>query len=72
MLTPAMVRKWGNSLDLIIPTDLVRSRGLRDGDIVDIEIRRRARSPEELCGTYKFRTGLARLLVEMEEGWEDR
>ena len=68
----AKVKKWGNSLGLIVPADVVRSRGIRDGDVVDIEIRRKARSPEELGGTVRFRTDVARLLAEMEEGWEDR
>ena len=68
----AKMKKWGNSLGLIVPADVVRIRGLRDGDVVDVEIRRKVRSPEELCGTVKLRMNLATLLAEMEEGWEDR
>ncbi len=68
----AKVKKWGNSLGLIVPADLVRTKGLRDGDMVDFEIKRKVRSPEELCGTIKLKMGLADLLAEMEGGWEDR
>ena len=34
----AKVKKWGNSLGLIIPKDIVRAEDLNTGDTVKIEI----------------------------------
>ncbi|MBI4415351.1 MAG: AbrB/MazE/SpoVT family DNA-binding domain-containing protein [Euryarchaeota archaeon] len=68
----AKVKRWGNSLGLVVPAPVVREHGLRDGDVVEVEIRRRIPHPHELAGTVKFRTPLHVLLREMEEGWEDR
>jgi len=65
------VRRWGNSLGLIVPADVARARGLRDGDQVDIEIRKRVPTIEELAGSFQLRTDLKTLLREMEEGWDD-
>lgn len=68
----AKVKRWGNSLGLIVPADVVRDRGIRDGDVVDVEFRRRVPPPEELGGTVRFRRTLSAHLKEMEGGWEDR
>ncbi len=66
----AKVRKWGNSLGLLGPAPVVRAHGLRDGDCVEIELRRIPHL-HELGGTVKFRTPLHVLLREMEQGWDD-
>ena len=66
------MKKWGNSLGLIVPVEVARDQALKEGDMVEFEIRRRIPSPEELCGTVKFHTDLRTLLREIEEGWEDR
>ena len=71
MVMLAKVKKWGNSLGLIVPADVVRSQGIRDGDVLEVEIRRKSPSPEELGGTVEFKTDLAALLREVEEGWKD-
>ncbi len=66
------VKRWGNSLGLIVPADIVRSQGLRDGDTIQIDFRGRIRTFEELGGSIHLRTNLRTLLREMEEGWDDR
>jgi len=68
----AKVKRWGNSLGLIVPAGVVKSQGIRDGDVIEVEIRRRSPSLEELGGTVEFKTDLGTLLREVEEGWEDR
>ena len=68
----AKVKKWGNSLGMIVPADLVRSHGLRDGDTIQVDFKGRVRTVEELAGSIKLRTNLRTLVREMEEGWDDR
>jgi len=67
----AQAKKWGNSLGLIVPAELVRSQNIRNGDYLEIEIRRKIPRPDELSGTWKFRRNLRELIREMEAGWND-
>jgi antitoxin MazE len=60
------VAKWGNSLAVRLPAELVRELGLREGDEVALRaedggfaIRREARPEEVLAGLRKFRGRLA-------------
>jgi len=67
----ATVKKWGNSLGLVVPAEVAKAHGLKPGDMLEVEFRRRVRSPEELSGTMKFRKDLWSVLREIEEGWDD-
>ena len=60
------VAKWGNSLAVRLPAELVRELGLREGDEVALRaedggfaIRREARPEEVLAGLRRFRGRLA-------------
>ena len=65
------VKRWGNSLGLIVPAEVARSQNIRDGDYLEVEIRRRVPTPSERSGTWKFRRNLSELIREMKEGWDD-
>ena len=59
------VAKWGNSLAVRLPADLVRELGLKEGDQVDlvkddgtILVRRQTRADEVLQGLRRFRRKL--------------
>ncbi len=67
----ATVKKWGNSLGLVVPADVAKAHGLKPGDTLEVEFRRRVRSMEELSGTMRFRRDLLTVLREMEAGWDD-
>jgi len=64
-------KKWGNSIGLVIPAEVVHDEGIRPGDAVELVVRRRVPRLEELGGTLKLRHKLEDLLREMEEGWDD-
>ncbi len=49
------VKRWGNSLGLIVPAEVARRQNIRDGDYLEVEIRRRVPTPSELS----------------KEGWDD-
>lgn len=60
------VAKWGNSLAVRLPAELVRELGLREGDEVSLHaeaggfaVRREARPEEVLAGLRRFRGRLA-------------
>lgn len=56
---------------LIVPAQVARDRGFHDGDLIEVEFRRKIPSLEELSGTIKFRTSLRTLMKEVKEGWDD-
>jgi len=56
------VAKWGNSLAVRLPADLVRELGLKEGDRIDVvtdagvmKVRRLPRADEVLAGLRPFR-----------------
>ena len=67
----AKAKKWGNSIGLVIPAEIVKRERIRPGDAVELVVRRRLPRLEELGGTLKLHHKLEDLLREMEEGWGD-
>ena len=56
------VAKWGNSLAVRLPAELVRELGLKEGDQIDLvkdegalKVRRQPRADEVLEGMRRFR-----------------
>ncbi len=56
------IAKWGNSLAVRLPADLVRELGLREGDDIELvpgrdglAVRRHERPEEILAGLRRFR-----------------
>ena len=56
------IAKWGNSLAVRLPTELVRELGLKEGDRLDllkddgaVKVRRLPRAEEVLAGLRQFR-----------------
>jgi len=56
------VAKWGNSLAVRLPAELVRELGLKEGDQIDlikddgqVKVRRLARADEVLTSLRRFR-----------------
>ena len=56
------VAKWGNSLAVRLPAELVRELGLKEGDQIDlvkddgqVRVRRLPRADEVLTGLRRFR-----------------
>ncbi|MBI3051227.1 AbrB/MazE/SpoVT family DNA-binding domain-containing protein [Candidatus Woesearchaeota archaeon] len=39
MIARAKLRNWGSSLGIVIPSKLIRSQNLREGDEVSVDIR---------------------------------
>lgn len=67
MAIRTIVRKWGNSLGVVIPSEEVSREGLHEDDEVEVVIRK-ALDIRELFGKYKFRD-LQKLKQELREGW---
>jgi len=63
-----VVRKKGNSLRVVIPSEEASKEELKEGDEVEVVIRK-AMDVRKLFGKYKFRD-IQSLKDELREGWE--
>jgi len=62
-----VVRKQGNSLRVVIPSEEASKEGLKENDEIEIVIRKLI-DIRELFGKYRFRD-LQSLKDELPEGW---
>jgi antitoxin component of MazEF toxin-antitoxin module len=68
MAIRTVMRRWGNSLGVVIPKEEASKEGLKENDEVEIVIRK-AVDIRQLFGKYKFRD-LQSLKDELREGWQ--
>ncbi len=65
----ARVKKWGNSLGLIIPADLVSKEGLKEGDEVEYQLKK-CGGVKELFGKYPM-GDIQKIKDELRKEWAD-
>lgn len=70
MKVTATVRKFGNSLGVVIPSELAERSGVSAGDSVELELVRRT-NLAELFGSMKFRETAQQMKDEARRGWHD-
>ena len=61
------VKKWGNSLGVLIPNEAVKKLNLKKGDFVDLNIKKSGNVLKELFGTIKFDESTEKMLKEDRE-----
>ncbi|MBI5001172.1 MAG: hypothetical protein HZB92_06585 [Euryarchaeota archaeon] len=66
----SVVKKWGNSYGVVLPIATVREKRLSENDVVELEIRRKARNIPDLFGTLKMRGDAQKIKDEMRGGWD--
>ena len=67
MLTRSRLRRWGNSLGVTVPKELVRREGLREGEEVEVQVRR-VSDIRALRGKFPIKD-LQKAKEEMRKGW---
>lgn len=65
----AKVKKWGNSLGLIIPADLAAKQGLKEGDEVEYQLKK-CDDIKELFGKYPM-GDIQKIKNELRKEWAD-
>lgn len=61
------VRKWGNSYGIIIPTDVLKKKGIREGEEVDAIIIKKSNVLRETFGKVKFKKSVEQLMKETDK-----
>jgi antitoxin component of MazEF toxin-antitoxin module len=68
MQAKSKLKRWGNSFGVVLPKDIVEKEGLREGEEVEISVRR-ASDIKRLFGKYPFEN-LQLQKERMRRGWE--
>ena len=71
MATDVVVRKWGNSLAVILPNEFVKEKHLKENDVFSIEIVKKA-DLSDMFGSLKGKLKMSgQEFKDMaREGWE--
>ncbi len=73
MDTVVKAKEWGNSLGIVLPSELVKRKGIKPGEEVIINIEKKQNVLKELFGALKFKQPVDRFLKtfrkEMESKW---
>ena len=68
-------KQWGNSIGIVISSEVVREEGIRVGDEIVVDIKKKRKSKtilEELAGSLSFKKPAKQLLKESREGMESK
>lgn len=68
MQVTARVRRVGNSLSIVIPADKARAGRIAEGDVIQVEIRKKV-NIQELFGSLKSRKDSQTAKNEAKSGW---
>lgn len=70
MRVKATVRRFGESLGVVIPSEEVARQGLTEGDSVEVVVEKRT-NLRELFGSAKFRKSAQETKDDSRRGWRD-
>ncbi len=66
-----VARKWGSSLGIIIPSEVVEAEGIKENKKIRIEIKKEKVKAGELWGKFKnWGKSTQELKNEMRRGWD--
>jgi antitoxin component of MazEF toxin-antitoxin module len=69
MRVQSRVRRIGNSLGIVIPSDEVERHGISEGDLVELEVERKINLKQSF-GSLKFSKGTQQMKEEARSGWQ--
>lgn len=64
------IKKWGNSLGVILPSDIVKKKKLKEGSTIEVLVSEGKNIDlEKIFGTFKFKKSAQQIKDEIREGW---
>jgi len=72
METTTKPRKWGNSLGITIPKDIVEKENITTKDELVVDIRKKHNTDDikRLFGKFKFKQSTQSIKDDMRKGWD--
>jgi len=61
------VRKWGNSYGIIIPHEVLKKKGISEGEEIDAILIKKANVLKETFGTMKSKKPVEQLMKEVDK-----
>lgn len=65
------IKKWGNSLGITLPVEIIRNKRIVENEIVEIEIKKKNEPLKKLFGTLSRKMPTQKLKDEIRAGWEE-
>lgn len=65
------IRKWGNSFGIIIPHEILRKKGLKEGEEIDAILIKKGNVLRETFGVHKFSRPIKKLMKEIDKDLYD-
>ena len=65
------IKKWGNSLGITLPVNIIRNKKIAENEIIEIEIKKKNEPLKRLFGTLSRKISTQKLKDEIREGWEE-
>ena len=69
MATEVTVKRWGNSMGIIIPKEIIKEKKIREKEKIIVEIMKKA-DLSDIFGTLPRRMSAQKLKDEARKGWE--
>ncbi len=66
----AIPKKWGNSLGITIPKEVVKGEGLSPKEKIEIMILGKRKDLKEIFGTLKIKKSTQQIMDEIDEGYD--
>lgn len=64
------IKKWGNSLGAVLPKEMIKKKGLKEGSTVEVLVpENRKVDINKLFGSFKFKKSAQQMKDEMREAW---
>jgi len=60
------VRKWGNSLGIVIPLNKVKKEDIGEGTEINVLIQKKENVLRETFGTFKFKKSVQKMMYEID------
>jgi len=61
------LRKWGNSIGVVIPQEVLSSERAKEGDEISIIIKKKKPDLKKLFGAYKFKQPTDEIMKEIDK-----
>ncbi len=69
MASEVVLRKWGNSLGVVLPKELVENKGLHEKEVILIEVVKEA-NLKDVFGSLKRKMSGQEFKDLVKQGWE--
>ncbi|MSR86270.1 AbrB/MazE/SpoVT family DNA-binding domain-containing protein [Candidatus Woesearchaeota archaeon] len=65
-------KKWGNSLGIVLPADVVKTEHLKPGEEVVVKIERKHNVLKEMFGAVTFKEPPEKIIKNMRKEWDSK